>query len=156
MHSEYAEEWFGWAQRFYDLTVEDEERRWMCSILCQLCWEIACTPYAEEFQARAHPFTKYGSGRQRCVLLSKRDESAPKKWVQVLTEDDGQHRWVAYAEFHPTIMSACEFLLVDPADMVPRFKNCTRTNLRQRKPARNNKAGPPRHGPRWGQFALSW
>ena len=49
MQTECAEEWFGWAQRFYDLAVEDEERRWMYSILCQFCWEIAHIPYAEEF-----------------------------------------------------------------------------------------------------------
>lgn len=119
MHSAYAEEWFGWAQRFYDLAVEDEERRWMYSILCQFCWEIAHTPYAEEFQAGEHRLVN--AGIERCLQVWKRDGSAPKKWVQVRTYDYGQRRWFAYAEFHPEHLCACEFMLVDPANMLPRF-----------------------------------
>lgn len=117
---EYAEEWFGWAQRFYDLAVEDEKQRWMYSALCQFCWEIAGTPYAEEFQPREHRVAKYLRPHW-CVLLSKRDGSAPKKWVQVSTGDNGDRPWLAYSEFHPEHLCACEFMLVDPANMVPRF-----------------------------------
>ena len=120
IHSVYGDELFGWAQRFYDLAVEHEDRRWTYSILCQFCWEIAGTPYAEEFQPREHRLAKH-LRPQWCVLLSKRDGSAPKKWVAVSTGDNGDRPWVAYAEFHPTILGAREFMLVDPAEMMPRL-----------------------------------
>lgn len=55
------------------------------------------------------------------MLLSKRDGSAPKKWVQVSTGDTGERPWFAYSEFHPTILGAREFMLVDPAEMMPRL-----------------------------------
>ncbi len=120
MQTANAEEWFGWAQRFYDLAVTEEEERWTYSILCQFCWEIAHTPYAEEFQPREHRLAKR-LRPQWCVLLSKRDGSAPKKWVQVSTGDTGERPWFAYSEFHPTILGAREFMLVDPAEMMPRL-----------------------------------
>ncbi|CUS37903.1 hypothetical protein COMA1_40315 [Candidatus Nitrospira nitrosa] len=124
MRTVYAEEWFGWAQRFYDLAVTDEERRWMYSILCQFCWEIAHTSYAEEFQPREHRLAKV-LRPQWCVLLSKRDGSAPMKWVQVSTGDNGERPWLAYSEFDPTILGAREFMLVDPVNMIPQFTKFT-------------------------------